>query len=855
MVVVARWVTVDAHAATLVVGAGAVCVAALGVHRNGRSHDARWRLGWSLVVVAAALVGLAAALDTMPPPLAGQASRMLALGAALACVAGLLTLLTHRLSRSRAVDLLAEAVVGGIGAGFLLWALLVGSGLPSPLWVAWSVALLVVDIVGLWLTARLLALSPQHPLAYRYLLAGQLCLVTVHAVAVAAALGSAAMIIPGPTLVLWSLCLVAAAAVHPSLRETFQPVPPKPAGMSATHVGLLLAATLLGPSVIAWRLVTGVGIDLPLALAGTAGFPLVVILHLIRLVQERARGEYRARHDQLTGLPNRVLFHDRLDVALGHARRSGHGLAVMFLDLDRFKTINDSLGHDVGNELLREVAMRITGALRDDDTVARWGGDEFTVLLDEVDGPDDAARVAHKILGVFRDPFDVDGRALHASTSIGVSLYPEDGETADELLKHADTAMYRAKSRRRNTFQLYTREMSARAQLRLAVEDGLRRALARGEIVTHFQPRVDRPTGRIVGSEALARWEHPRIGLVTPSAFIPLAEDSGLITELGEQVLHEATERAARWYREGLLQGPVAVNLSARQFHEADIERLVSEALASSGLPAHRLEIEITESVLLRDRAAVREVLLRLRAQGVRCSIDDFGTGYSGLAYLADMPIDAVKIDRAFVSGIVGGASPIVDAVVALGHSLRLGVIAEGVETREQVAFLDARGCREMQGYLFGRPMSGDAFEQFVRELRPRQERERPERALIELAGLYVPVRDPLVDDVVEVLSAACDDDSTPFDLAAVATILDLLREPAEDRVGPLGGALSLRLAVGGVAGLLPLGAGLATVGALPPPVQTVAADVLEQVGVDAPEGPVAGGAAPSDPDEASTQP
>jgi len=430
-------------------------------------------------------------------------------------------------------------------------------------------------------------------------------------------------------------------------------------------------------------------------------------------ITARKRAEEQVRdlayHDALTGLPNRLLFQDRLALAVAQAHRHRQGLAVLFLDLDRFKVINDSLGHTVGDRLVREVAARLRTCVREGDTVARLGGDEFTLLLPHVGQAVDAAKVAKKVLDLVRIPFDIDGRELFVTASMGISLYPDDGTDAETLVKNADTAMYRAKEQGRDLYQLYTPAMNATALERLALESSLRRALSQDELVLHYQPIFDVASRRVQGVEALLRWAHPELGLVAPADFIPLAEITGLILPMGPWVLRAACAQARAWQERqpGLC---VAVNLSARQFQEASLVAQVTDALADSGLDPRCLQLEITESSAMQNAQTAIQTLRELKSLGVGLSIDDFGTGYSSLSYLKRFPIDTLKIDQSFIRDI--GRDPddaaIASAIIALAHTLKLTVVAEGVETSGQLAFLAAHGCDRAQGYLLSRPFPAD---------------------------------------------------------------------------------------------------------------------------------------------------
>jgi diguanylate cyclase (GGDEF)-like protein/PAS domain S-box-containing protein len=427
-----------------------------------------------------------------------------------------------------------------------------------------------------------------------------------------------------------------------------------------------------------------------------------------RRAEERV--EFQAYHDMLTGLPNRLLLRDRLSVAMAHAQRRRQHLALMFLDLDHFKLINDTLGHSAGDRLLQDLAQRLSGCVRQDDTVARVGGDEFTLLFPGLGRGLDAVRMAQKVLKSIAQPFFLDGQELHVTASVGIAIYPEDGKDAEGLMSNADGAMYRAKDLGRNNYQLWTSGMNTRALERMALEGRLRRALERDEFVLHYQPIVDLGTGTIVGMEALLRWQHPERGLVGPDTFIPVAEDCRLIIPIGEWVLTEACRQLGRWHAEGFTGLRIAVNLSARQFQQQDLARTVESALLQADLPPHCLELEITESVAMQSAEWTASVLRVLQRMGVRISIDDFGTGQSSLSYLKHFPLTTLKIDRAFVKDIRVNpdSEAIVRAVIALAHVLKLRVVAEGVETTEQISFLREVGCEEVQGYFYSPPEPAD---------------------------------------------------------------------------------------------------------------------------------------------------
>ncbi len=454
-------------------------------------------------------------------------------------------------------------------------------------------------------------------------------------------------------------------------------------------------------------------------------------------LEERKRVElsmrHMAHHDALTGLPNRTLFRDRLTHAMAQADRYHQKLAVLFLDLDRFKAINDTLGHNVGDQLLKIAAERLRSCVRDCDTVARLGGDEFTIIVDDIMEVQDAAVVAQKILDTLSQPYNLHGHEVFISVSVGITLYPTDDESADNLLRNADSAMYRAKEYGRNNYQFYVADMNVKARARLMLESSLRRALDRGEFTLYYQPRVDLFSGRVIGAEALLRWRHPEIGLVPPAEFIPILEETGMIIPVGDWVLRQASKQNRAWQDMGLPPIRMAVNLSVRQFIQKDLAESVLRVLEQVGLAPEYMELEITEDLLLEHNQTNIITLTKLRNQGIHISIDDFGTGYSSLSYLKRLPIDTLKIDQSFVRDIDTDPDnkAIASAIIAMAGSLHLNVLAEGVETDEQLAFLRAQGCNEIQGFSFSHPLPADEFERLLREGRHM-------RVLQGLSGYYV---------------------------------------------------------------------------------------------------------------------
>jgi diguanylate cyclase (GGDEF)-like protein/PAS domain S-box-containing protein len=460
-----------------------------------------------------------------------------------------------------------------------------------------------------------------------------------------------------------------------------------------------------------------------------------------KLTQERLT--FLANYDGLTGLPNGMLFRDRLQQAMGRARRANAPMALMFLDLDNFKVINDSLGHHVGDHLLRHVAEALKSCLRTVDsvgyrgddsgfTVSRLGGDEFTVIAEDVAGPEDAALIARRILDALEQPIRMFETDLYVSASIGISMYPADDADLDGLIRHTDMAMYRSKAMGRGTYSFYSEDLSAEVAARLQLENALRRAHEQQEFVLYYQPKASLVSGEITGVEALIRWHCPGRGLVPPDRFIGALEDSGLILPVGAWTLRTACAQLAAWDRSGLPPLNLAVNLSARQFRQQYLAKFVADTLAETGIAPQRLELELTESLLMEDNEGNRSVLAALAGMGVRVAIDDFGTGHSSLSYLKRFDIDTLKIDRSFVTALPLDTedAAIATAIVAIGHSLNMKVVAEGVETDDQAEFLQGLGCDEIQGYLLSRPLPADPFAKWL-------DQRNDERAALQLGRVY----------------------------------------------------------------------------------------------------------------------
>ncbi len=460
-------------------------------------------------------------------------------------------------------------------------------------------------------------------------------------------------------------------------------------------------------------------------------------------ISERKRSEREihrlAYYDSLTGLPNRVLFKDRVTQALAHARRYHTTLAVLFLDLDRFKVINDTLGHNVGDLLLKQVADRLADSIRHSDSVgrsvekgdthelARLGGDEFTVLLTNIRQVQDAGMVARRILETLARPFLIDGHEISVTISVGIAIFPTDGDSVDQLLKSSDIAMYHAKEQGRNNAQFYSATMNSLATERLEVENDLRKSLERHELLVYYQPQVDILTDRIVGVEALVRWRHPRRGMLMPAVFLPVAIEAGMIHKLDEEVLRMACRQNKAWQDAGYAPIRVSVNVSNSFFHGASLTSVIAKALAETTLDPEYLELELTESITMRHVETSITMLQELRAMGVRLSIDDFGTGYSSLSHLQRFPLNMLKIDQSFVHDVTRNEAnaSITRAIISLAHSMNLTVLAEGVETDEQLALLRGQGCDEVQGHFFGRPMVGEEFARLLSREVPRKRRKR----------------------------------------------------------------------------------------------------------------------------------
>ena len=739
-------------------------------------------------------------------------------------IAGLIRLTQARFRESALDTLLVAAIVPASLAVFA-WLPLVEAihrWVPGGNQHTWTAAVfLSVDVLAVAIVARLAVFFRGKPVAYQLLLGALTCLLGAHISRTAAYLTD---MVPAPfgsqSLMLLGFGLIAAASLHPSMRRATRMGRARSVPVGRGHLGLLSLTILLGPAIVIWRYVER-GSWVIVAAAGPALVSLLVVMHLSRMIRERQRLEFATNHDPLTGLVNRTCFHDRVTLALG--RGDGAGAAVLFLDLDRFKNVNDTLGHDAGDELLRLVADRLASCARASDTVARISGDEFAVLLPGAENAGQATRLAERMLAQFDSPFRVAGRSLFMTPSVGIAMHPDHGTDVDTLLRHADAAMYQAKGAGRHTIRVYDGAMGASAQRQLAVETRMHQAIADGELVLHYQPKLDVRTGEVLGLEALVRWEHPTQGLIPPKAFIRVAEETGLVAPLGGWVMHEACAQMAGWHALGHDGLHVSVNVSARQFKLQDVPALVRGVLEDTGLPPEALELELTESVGIDPDGSVGAALLELQELGVRCSIDDFGTGYSSISYLHEYPVDTIKLDRSFVQDIgAGHDAPIVRAVIAMAHNLGLRVVAEGVETKAQLKFLEKHGCDEVQGFLFSRPLPALGVPAFLNAraaMTPAGRRRVPTMAVAALATTAAVAMDE------EALGRLLWEES---ELNASEDLVPFTEDEEEEEKGRRGLMIFSTAAILLVPVMLGLGAG----GGLPPTIQNRVSDVADAAGV-----------------------
>ena len=720
--------TVQAARTVSVVAPVIGVLSALAVLAGVRAHHERdhrpWMVGrpdvWALIGAGLATMVLGDLASRGPLASAGEPVPGLTAVALFLAGLSLVTLALGRMlracERGMGIDSVFVSAIAAIAVAFPAFIFWFGPEIQAELGAVRAVATVALPTAELFvilLAVRIRRVSATFPMSLRLLVGGLLSLLGAHvAVAVTVrATGTMAVDAVAPAVIL-GYGLIAAAALHPSMASLLEPISGRTSRLSRGHITLLVLAQLVGPGLLLTQVQRGQSADVRDLVVPTAVLALLVMAHLVRIVQAQAEGEQRADHDELTGLLTRAAFHDRLTLALAHAEQSGSAVAVMFMDLDRFKKVNDTLGHAVGNQLLQLVARRLRRAVRDSDSVARNGGDEFTVLLPALDDPEDAKLVAGKILKAFVEPFSIGKKRLFITPSIGIAVAPRDGADPATLLKNADAAMYRAKEAGRNNAQMYTPDLNAQANEWLDLESDLAVAVERDQLVLHYQPKVDLDSGAIVGVEALLRWQHPRLGLLGPDAFVPLAEESGLILPVGRWVLEQACAQAVAWQESGLPPFLMAVNVSTPQVLHEPLEDVIAQVLRATGLDPRWLELELSEALIHSgDRA--HQALRDLRAMGVSCSVDDFGVGLAGLGYLNELPLDRIKIDRSFVSQISSavGDAAIVIGIIALAHKLGLEVVAEGVETSEQLAFLRKHGCDSMQGYLYSRPLPAAELE------------------------------------------------------------------------------------------------------------------------------------------------
>lgn len=483
--------------------------------------------------------------------------------------------------------------------------------------------------------------------------------------------------------------------------------------IAGTWQGELWERRKSGEVFVSWTSINAVKDDL-----GQVSTYVSVFTDISERKQAEDRISHLAHHDALTGLPNRLLMEDRLNQIIQMAKRKDQQVAVLLLDLDHFKTINDALGHHIGDLMLRSVAERVVKSVRATDTVCRLGGDEFLVILSDKAEDKSAARMAEKLISNLTETYSIERHQLHVTPSIGICMYPQDGTDTASLLKNADAAMYHAKQNGRNSYQFFTPSLNAKVSERLALENSLHRALERGEFVLHYQPQFDLDSGLLIGIEALIRWQHPEWGMVSPAEFIPIAEESGLIISLGEWILRTACTEARRWHETGGSKVPVAINISSVQFQQKNFLEIISRVLKESGLSPEYLELELTEGIVMQHSEKNLELLQKLKQLGVLLAIDDFGTGYSSMSYLKRFPIDKLKIDQSFVRDVVSDPadSEIIKAIIALGHGLGLRIVAEGVETSEQLDMLRLFHCDEVQGYYFSKPLPFPELDRMLRQ-------------------------------------------------------------------------------------------------------------------------------------------
>jgi len=675
-----------------------------------QNNDDRRPDGLLILALAQLVVGLGISLD-------GRPQTICLLVASIIGAIGAIRLIMHRIGSRPSITERETAIVSA-GIGLMIFVLLVEPNAVGSVDLFW--AALATTTVGLSLfTVVYLFWLLGHdkdaasvPLGASLFAKGLLLVIGAELISPFEARWVDALTIVG-------ISFAAASFTHPSATRAFSPAVITSSEANVRRSLISFSVVLVGPVLIAIDLFTSLELSLPVVTFGSSMLSLVVAIHLLGLVRRWVAVEHQGQHDSLTSLPNRPLFFSRLEMTIESARLREARFATMFLDLDRFKAVNDTMGHDAGDELLRQVASRLHEAslhVGADLTVARLGGDEFAILVPQVEDTSHSHAIGRLFLDQFLEPFDMGLEDIYVTPSIGIAEFPKDGESVEALIENADTAMFEAKERGRNMVVSYSPEQRVPGAHRLEIEAGLHRAMENNELELYYQPQIDITTGQIFAVESLLRWEHPTLGQISPDKFVPVAEESNLIDQIGEWILNEACSNAARWGEIGLPEINVAVNLSPRQFQKAaHLTDNVSQALRNSGLAPGRLELELTESLALEKPEQVNETLIRFRELGIRTAIDDFGVGQAGLDYLDRIEVDTLKIDRSFINRIGASGAPLVIAVISLAKGLGLDVIAEGVETRAQVNFLKSHGCRYMQGFLFSRPLTGAQLEQVLR--------------------------------------------------------------------------------------------------------------------------------------------
>jgi diguanylate cyclase (GGDEF)-like protein len=704
-------------AATLAVVATVATTAWLAIARR---VDAR-RVQWSCLMLAVLLLQVGALWGViMGGPATAFEDAVTTVPAITALGFAMWAVLREAVS-ARPSQYMLVALIAAIAVWLPTWVLVIEPRLTTDYGPTLMMTVEAAALVALLLCAHVVLRNDDDHGPSRLLLAGMFVLLVAQMAAVSVATNEWATSAWVPSLNVLGAGLLAAAAAFLSNRRRAPTLLAVPVGGSGAHVAAFMIALLVGPTLTGLTLRFGWDASLATIAIGTTVLSLLVVATLSMIVRDYAHADYWVQHDHLTGLPNGRAFRVRLDECVAEARAGDARLAVMFLDLDRFKFVNDSLGHSAGDELLVGVAARLARFRRVGIDVARLGGDEFGILVHHVPDEEQTVRLAQQVFAQFAEPFVIGGearhsRALHVVPSIGIAHFPTDGRDAEELLRNADAAMYKAKASMGSNVCRYNPDMHAKAMGRLDLESALHNALERGELEVFYQPQLDATDGTVVGAEALLRWRHPRFGLVGPNEFIPIAEETGLIVPIGEWVLHEAARQTVDLLPMLDERFTVSVNLSARQFELQSVVDMTARVLRQTGLEARRLELEVTESLEIVTSADIKRALDELNGFGVGCMVDDFGTGFSGLGYLDDLPVRGIKIDGSFLTRVRDEQSdaPLVVAVLALSRTLGLRVIAEGVERAEQRAFLLQHGCTLMQGYYFGRPMPATDFEEFL---------------------------------------------------------------------------------------------------------------------------------------------